>query len=117
MVRHVRTGADGALPAGAVGETNLGRVMPCLLASRAAFDRVGPFNTGTVTRADQDWFLRADALELRPVVVPGVYTIRRIHGNNHSLRNSNRVLDDFLTLAKRNLDRKRQQRADPKPVS
>lgn len=107
MARHVVTDADGTVPPGDPGDVKLGRLMQCLLARRADFDRVGPLDTGTSTRADQDWFLRADQTGLKQVVVPEVFTIRRIHGDNHSIRSSAQVLDDFLTIAKRNLDRKR----------
>lgn len=117
MVRHVATDPDGALPHGEAGEVKVGRLMQCLLARRGAFENVGEFNTETLTRADQDWFLRADALALKSVVLPEVFTIRRIHGNNHSLRNATQVRDDLLTIAKRNLDRKRQQGNEPRSVS
>lgn len=116
MVRHVVTDPDGVLPPSDTGQIRLGRLMQCVLAHRGAFDRVGEFNTDTTTRADQDWFLRADELALGCVVLPEVYTIRRIHGDNHSLRHSARVLDDFLTIAKRKLDRKRQPDTKPKPI-
>jgi glycosyltransferase involved in cell wall biosynthesis len=120
LVRHVTTGPDGRIAEGAGasgGEApRLGKLMQCLLARRHAFDVVGPFDTGTATRADQDWFLRAEEKGLKSVVVDKVFTIRRIHGGNHSLRNADRVLDDFLTIAKRNLDRKRRSGAGLKPV-
>lgn len=110
-VRHVRTGPDGLLPPDngeATGEEKLGRLMQCMLAHRSAFDRVGPLDTRTVTRADQDWFVRASEAGLREVVVDKVLTIRRIHGGNHSLRHGDQVHADFLAIAKRALDRKRQ---------
>jgi GT2 family glycosyltransferase len=110
-VRHVKTGPDGRLPPDggeAVGEVKLGQVMPCILARRSAFDRVGPLDTRTITRADQDWFVRANETGLRHVLVDEVLTIRRIHGGNHSLLHSKNVHADFLAIAKRALDRKRQ---------
>lgn len=109
-VRHVKTGPDGRLPPDqgvSTGEEKLGQLMQCLLARRSAFDRVGPLDTRTTTRADQDWFLRATEAGLRHVVVDDVLTIRRIHGGNHSLRYGHHVPDDFLAIAKRALDRKR----------
>ena len=110
-VRHVRTGPDGLLPPDngeATGEEKLGRLMQCMLARRSAFDRIGPLDTRTITRADQDWFVRAAEAGLREVVVDKVLTIRRIHGSNHSLRHADQVHADFLAIAKRALDRKRQ---------
>lgn len=110
-VRHVKTSTDGRLPPDhgkADGEEKLGLLMQCILARRAAFDRVGAFDTRTTTRADQDWFLRAEEAGLKRVIVDEVLTIRRIHGGNHSLLNSKHVHADFLAIAKRALDRKRQ---------
>lgn len=109
LVRHIAT--DGEKPGPLDDSPRLGRLMQCLLMRRAAFDRVGAFDTGTLTRADQDWFLRADALKLRPAIVEEVLVLRRIHGSNHSLANANQVIDDFLTIAKRNLDRRRKEGA------
>lgn len=110
-VRHVKTNPDGRLPpdmGAGTGEEKLGQLMQCLLARRSAFDRVGPLDTRTTTRADQDWFLRATEAGLRHVVVDEVLTIRRIHGGNHSLLHNRSVHDDFLAIAKRALERKRQ---------
>lgn len=110
-VRHVKTGPDGRLPpddGASTGEERLGVLMQCMLARRSAFERVGPLDTRTTTRADQDWFLRASEAGLRQVVVDEVLTIRRIHGGNISLRHDRNVHDDFLAIAKRALDRKRQ---------
>jgi len=110
-VRHVKTGVDGRLPPDngkADGEEKLGLLMQCILSRRTAFDRVGQFDTRTTTRADQDWFLRAEEAGLKRVTVDEVLTIRRIHGGNHSLLNSKHVHADFLAIAKRALDRKRQ---------
>jgi glycosyltransferase involved in cell wall biosynthesis len=113
LVRHVITAAGG-LAEGIVlpgrGEPTLGRLTQCLLARRRAFGIVGGFDTGTTTRADQDWFTRAES-RLASVLVNEVFTIRRIHGDNHSLRNAQQVRDDFLRIAKRNLDRKRRSGA------
>ena len=110
-VRHVKTAPDGTMPPDngiGTGEERLGILMQCMLARRSAFERVGPLDIRTTTRADQDWFIRADEAGLRRVVVDDVLTIRRIHGGNISLRPDRRVQDDFLAIAKRALDRKRQ---------
>lgn len=110
LVRHVTTGPDGNLPEDEhAGEVKLGQLMQCLLAPRATFETVGGLSTETATRADQEWFLRASGLGINRVVVDQILTIRRIHGGNHSLTQADRVLDDFLLIARRNLERKRLQ--------
>jgi glycosyltransferase involved in cell wall biosynthesis len=118
LIHHVTTGPDGRLPdtPSPADATKLGKMMQCLLARRRVFGVVGPFDTRTVTRADQDWFLRADEMGMKGVVVDEVFTIRRIHGGNHSLRQSSHVLDDFLSIAKRRLDRRRQTGAELNPT-
>jgi glycosyltransferase involved in cell wall biosynthesis len=114
LVRHALTaGAAAEIAVPGNGEPMHGRLMQCLLARRRAFDTVGTFDTGTTTRADQDWFLRAEEKGLIGVMVDEVFTIRRIHGDNHSLRNAGNVRDDFLQIAKRNLDRRRQSASRP----
>jgi len=35
--------------------------------------------------------------------------LRRLHGQNHSLAADSRVEDDFLTIVKRTLDRRRRE--------
>jgi glycosyltransferase involved in cell wall biosynthesis len=90
----------------------LGRLMQCLLARRRAFDLVGAFDGSTRTRGDQDWFVRAADAGLVEIVVPEVLTLRRIHGANRSLEIDSKVSDDFLTIAKRTMDRRRQEGGD-----
>jgi len=104
-------GLEGAID----DKPRIGRMMQCLLARRSAFDRIGGFDTGTVTRADQDWFMRAHDAGLETVIVPDIYMLRRVHGANHSLATGSRVADDFITIAKRRLDRRRAEGAPVEP--
>lgn len=114
LVRHISMAGMAASPLEEA--PRLGRLMQCLMARRSVFQTVGPFDSGTQTRADQDWFLRAEERGLTSMVVNEVYTLRRLHGDNHSLRQADHVMDDFLTIAKRNLDRKRRQGMALRPV-
>ncbi len=111
MVRHVRMREDEpAHDATALDERpRVGRLAQCMLARRRAVERVGPFDSGTVTRADQDWFLRARELGLVEAVLPDVLVHRRIHGASHTIVHDDAVPGDFLTIAKRALDRRRRQ--------
>jgi len=108
LVRHVPM-IPGTVGAPLGDAPRLGRLMQCLLARRAAFDRVGLLDDRTRTRADQDWFIRAAEKGLIEVVVPEVLVLRRLHGQNHSLAADSRVEDDFLTIVKRTLDRRRRE--------
>ncbi len=118
LVRHVAIDAsnlDESVLVPGNGAPRLGKLMQCLLARRRAFETVGGFDTSTKTRSDQDWFLRAEEKGLICVLVNEVLTIRRIHGGNHSLLNATQVREDFLRIAKRNLDRKRMGGTEPGP--
>ena len=108
LVQHVRSASSVPLAETVPDESpRLGRLMQCLVARRRAFAVVGPFDGSTRTRGDQDWLLRAADAGLKEVVVPEVLTLRRIHGENHSLDVDSHVADDLLTIVKRTLDRRR----------
>lgn len=111
MVRHVlKTDGAGQDPAVAPDEApRVGRLAQCMLARRRAVERVGPFDGGTLTRADQDWFLRARELGLVEAILPDVLVHRRIHGANHSIVHDDAVVGDFLAIARRALERRRRQ--------
>jgi glycosyltransferase involved in cell wall biosynthesis len=56
---------------------------PCsMLIRRAAFDRVGAFDTGLAVGEFIDWFARAEDAGLRHVMLPDVVMERRVHGAN-----------------------------------
>ena len=79
--------------------------IPNLLASRAAFDRVGPFDTSDPQGADSDWFVRAKDAGLDFPVVPEVLYRRRWHASNlsHQFAFNSSMLD----ILRRSVQRKR----------
>jgi len=109
MVRHVTAG-EGRDAAIAQDEApRVGRLAQCMLARRCAVERVGPFDGGTRSRADQDWFLRARELGLVEAILPDILVHRRIHDANHSIVHADAVVGDFLVIARRALERRRRQ--------
>ncbi len=61
------------------------RLPAAMLIRRAAFDRVGWFETSCQVGHDMSWPLRADDLGLRSVMLDNVVFLRRVHGRNKGL--------------------------------
>lgn len=77
-----------------------------MLARRAVFERVGPFDPSLRLGSFIDWFDRAASLGVRTVVLPEIHLLRRLHGGNFSLRES-AARSDFARVAKAAIDRRR----------
>jgi glycosyltransferase involved in cell wall biosynthesis len=90
-----------------------GYVTQTLLARRALFDRVGPFNTALQHGDAQDWFLRAAEQGAIMQLLSDVLVYRRLHRSNFS-RQVTATLDDHLRIVKASLDRRRGGGATPK---
>lgn len=63
-----------------------------LLIRRAAFDRVGRFDTRFVLASDHDWFVRAGDLGVRLGRLSETLLLRRVHDENESRRGSTREM-------------------------
>lgn len=80
-------------------------LISCLLARRAAFERIGPLRTEL--KADfVDWYLRAQEAGLRMRILDVLLVKRRIHAGNFT-RKHNEVRREYLHLLKASLDRRR----------
>ena len=77
-----------------------------MLIRRAAFLRVGGFETKWKFGEFLDWFGRAEELNLRHIMLPEVIYRRRIHGENITIR-QRESQRDYLHILKARLDRKR----------
>jgi glycosyltransferase involved in cell wall biosynthesis len=64
-----------------------------MLASRAAFDRVGPFTEGLRVGEFIDWVARAREARLREAEVAEVVLHRRVHERNHTRRHRDDLVD------------------------
>ena len=62
----------------------VGRIPSTLVARRAAFEKVGEFDTSLRTGEDVDWFARAKDLEVPMAVIPKVLLHKRVHDQNAS---------------------------------
>lgn len=80
-----------------------------LLAPRRVFDTVGPFNTEYWFGDATDWFLRAREEGLVMELMPDVLTYHRMHESNLTRRRSRESRDEFLTIVKESLDRRRKK--------
>jgi glycosyltransferase involved in cell wall biosynthesis len=84
-----------------------GYVTQTLLARRAVFDSVGPFNTALAHGDSTEWFLRAAARGATMEILPDVLTYRRLHGENRSRLEASASREEFLQILKSSLDRRR----------
>ena len=71
---------------------------------RSLFERVGLLNASMLNRDIQEWMLRAQHQSVMGEVLPDVLVYRRIHSANNSRL---RTGEEFLTIAKASLDRRR----------
>ena len=82
------------------------RLSGALLVRRSAFDRVGGFSPRWQTGEFIDWYLRAEELGLRSVVLPETVLRRRLHLSNHGVVR-HEARRDYAFLIKAALDRRR----------
>jgi len=82
------------------------RLPGAMLIRRAAFDRVGPFDTRWRLGSVVDWYARAVDAKLRMGMVPEVVYERRIHGRNLGIVAAEHR-SDYLQVVKAALDRRR----------
>jgi glycosyltransferase involved in cell wall biosynthesis len=88
--------ASGAMPA----------YTPCsILVKRAAFARVGTFDTRWRVGEFVDWYARARDSGLRETLIPELVTRRRIHGANQSLQKQ-ATRDDYARIVRASLRRR-----------
>jgi glycosyltransferase involved in cell wall biosynthesis len=77
-----------------------------MLARRSLFDRVGPFSASVRAGEFVDWLLRARECGVRELAIEDVVLLRRVHGENHTVRNRT-ALNDLTHILKDSLDRRR----------
>jgi glycosyltransferase involved in cell wall biosynthesis len=61
-----------------------GQTPSALLARKALFDRLGPFDPQHTLTSDADWFARAAAAGVKSHELPEDLVHRRVHGDNHA---------------------------------
>lgn len=83
-----------------------GHLVSALLVRRAAFERVGPFDTTLRVGELLDWYARATDLGLPALTIPQLVLRRRVHGGNTSLR-ERAAQRDYPRALKAMLDRRR----------
>ena len=82
------------------------RLPGAMLIRRAAFDRVGPFETRWRLGSVVDWYARSVDAKLRTELLPEVVYERRIHGRNLGIVAAQHRTD-YLEVVKAALDRRR----------
>lgn len=84
-----------------------GFTVPCMLAHRWVFDRVGMFDVGLHHCDATDWFLRARTAGCAIELLGEVLCFRRMHEANSSSSNADASLNEYLQLLKRHLEKQR----------
>ena len=79
-----------------------------MLIRRTAFKKVGPFDPQWQVAHFIEWFGRAQALGLQSQILPDVVMKRRIHTTNLGIRAHQRARQEYLLLAKAQLDKRAQ---------
>jgi glycosyltransferase involved in cell wall biosynthesis len=110
---HVRQFASPDLPAARVAALRIPEVpqpglhIGVMLARRAAIDAVGPWAEDVRVSDGLSFLLRARELGLAEEMLAETVTLRRVHGDNHSIHNRDQRAE-FARHLKRSLDRRRQ---------
>jgi glycosyltransferase involved in cell wall biosynthesis len=110
--RVIGAGAPAAVAA-RDGAVRCAHLPGAMLIRRAAFERVGGFDTRFTLGSVVDWYARACEAGLRPLTLPDVVYERRIHGANTGIKQA-RHRTDYLQVVKAALDRRRGRAADRK---
>jgi len=84
-----------------------GLYMGAMLARRAAIDAVGPWPEDVRVSDGLSFLLRAKELGLGQAMLAETVTLRRVHGENHSIHNR-AERTEFARHLKRSLDRRRE---------
>lgn len=79
-----------------------------ILVTRAAFDLIGPFDTRWRAGEFIDWFTRSRAAGVHTRGLPEVLVWRRLHAENHGIRQRATYDQDYLAVVKAALDRRRE---------
>jgi glycosyltransferase involved in cell wall biosynthesis len=87
-------------------EPQPGLYIGAMLAARAAIDAIGPWPEDVKVSDGLTFMLRVRELGLAHTMLPETVTLRRVHGGNHSIRNSGER-GEFARLLKQSLDRRR----------
>lgn len=98
--------ADEAAALQVPADPQPGVYIGAMLAARSAIEAVGPWSEEAKISDGLTFLLRARELELKQVMLPQTVTLRRLHGENHSIRNRGERAE-FARLLKQSLDRRR----------
>jgi glycosyltransferase involved in cell wall biosynthesis len=91
-----------------------GLLQGAMLARRASFERVGPFNEQRVMGDFLDWYGRATLLNLRTHMQPETVLMRRLHAQN-TQRTHKHLRRQTLEALKELLDRRREASVEKQP--
>ena len=88
-----------------------GHVIPAMLIKCQSFFRVGLFETQWTVGAEMSWYLRAQEIGLKIVILPDLVLLRRIHESNKSIAKRS-FINQRAQILKAALDRRRASELD-----
>jgi glycosyltransferase involved in cell wall biosynthesis len=100
-------GAEGAAALPVPAGPQPGLYLGAMLADRAAFETIGPWPEDVKVSDGLTFLLRARELGLKQAMPAETVTLRRLHGENHSIHNRGERTE-FARMLKRSLDRRRE---------
>ena len=98
--------AEQAAALGVPPDPQPGAYMGAMLARRSALNAIGPWPEDIKVSDGLTFMLRARELGLRQTMLSETVTMRRVHGENHSIHNRGERAE-FARLLKQSLDRRR----------
>lgn len=75
-----------------------GRLIPNMLVKAGVFDTVGLFDTARTTTVEQEWLLQVREAGLKEVTLPQLTLVRRVHGENMTLRLAHEKRQDYKIM-------------------
>jgi len=94
---------------GLIGADHVAPMPGVLLARRRVFDLIGPFRTEYAIASDVDWFVRLKDAGMERAVADDALIHKRLHDTNLSHFQAETMNDEFMTLLRRSVARKRGQ--------
>jgi glycosyltransferase involved in cell wall biosynthesis len=82
------------------------RLAGALLARRAAFEKVGAFDTRHRIACDVDWFIRAEEMKIKTASVPEVILYKSVHGSNLS-NDAGKNNEELMRILRESVERRK----------
>jgi hypothetical protein len=104
---HVRQFSDAAAGGRRLGPVLAGYAPGTMLIRAAALRRIGPFAANLPHADVVEWYVRAQACELRHALLPDVLLFRRVHDRNLGVRRRHAQTREYLRILRERINVRR----------